>query len=49
MLTPTQFLESVGQSENEGFQLAGARESVYGDRDQAELTQDGLDEQSSSV
>ena len=44
-----EFLGSVGQSENEGFQLAGARELVYGDREQAELTQDGLDEQELSL
>ena len=42
------FLES-GRSDYEGFQLAGARESVYGDREQAELTQDSLDEQELSL
>ena len=44
-----EFLGSVGQSENEGFQLAGATELVYGDREQAELTQDSLDKQELSL
>ena len=42
-------MSSVDDSENEGLQLAGAKDSIYGDRDQAEVTQDSLDEQELSL
>ena len=42
-------MSSVDDSENEGLQLAGAKDSIYGDREQAEITQDSLDEQELSL
>ena len=42
-------MSSIDDSENEGLQLAGAKDSIYGDREQAEVTQDSLDEQELSL